>query len=272
MPFRPAALLALLAVAACASPDAPPQTAAPTTSRVPPPEPSELSVETDSLVERGTPGLVVTVAYPQVAGVAGAAAPNALDAANRGMRDSVEAFVRTVAPTEPPGAFDVAPVFETAGGFETTLFEADLYSGVVSVVSYSGGAHPNAFSLGLTRDLRTGAPVALADLFRPGAPILDTLSAHVARGVVRQLTERGGMAPDEAREAIAAYNPDGVRLPGVVWALTPGGLRLFVPPYAVMAYAAGSFEIDVPFETLGDMLAGSVPVARFRAGTAGGRP
>lgn len=256
MHLRPTLLVALLALAACTRTDAPLAVEETGTPAAPvPPGPTDLSVATDSLVDRTTPGIAVAVAFPRVEGVAGAVAPTALAAANRVIRDSVQAFVDAIRPPEPPGEFDVTDRFATEGGFETTLFEHDLYSGIMSASTFAGGAHPNHFYQGLTVDLRTGAPVALASLFRPGAPYLDTLAAHAERGVARQLAERGGMTPDEARAAVADFNPGGVRLPSAIWTLTPDGLRVYLPPYAVMAYAAGSFEVDVPADALRPLLA-----------------
>ncbi len=263
MPLR--SFVLLLALAGCTTADAPDGAApgAPATSTLSPATPSDLSVETDSLVDRSVPGLVVAVELPRIAGTAGAAAPSALDAANRGMRDSVEAFVRAIAPTEGPGENDVTDEFDTEGGFETSLFEADLYSGHVAVTSFSGGAHPNTYFLGLTRDLRTGAVVTLADLFRPGAAYLDTLSAHVERGVVAEMAERGEMPTAEARQLVMEYNQGGVRLTRPTWSLTPDGVRIHLAPYEVMAYAMGSFTVDVPFAALGRMLDDDGPAARL---------
>lgn len=264
--FRAALVLALLA-AGCTSPDEAAHVAPPVSSTPTPPTPTGLAVEIDSLVDRSRPGLDVAVPVPQITGVSGAAAPNALMAANLGLRDSVEAFVAAIAPTEPPpgnGAGGAPSVYVTDGEVETTLFQDDLYSGVVRVVTYSGGAHPNTYTLGLMRDLRTGAPIALARLFRPGAPYLDTLAAWVQRGVIAQLAERGGLTPAEAREAVVSYNTGGVRLSRPAVTLTPDGLRVHVAPYEAMAYAAGLFEIDVPFAALDGMLAETAPLARLR--------
>lgn len=269
MPLRLAALALLLVATGCTRADAPdgaetpaaiPAVAAPTFG------PTDLSVATDSLVDRATPGLVVAVAFPRIEGIAGAVAPDALTAANRVLRDSVEAFVRAVAPTEPPGESDVTDVFETTGGYETTLLQDDLYSGVVSVASFSGGAHGNAFFQGLTVDLRTGVPVALADLFRPGAPFLDSLSAHVARGVAQQYAARAGSSLAEARRILADYTPGGVRLASPVWSLAPDGLTVHLAPYAVLAYAAGDFHVTVPAEALAGLWAVEGPAARLYAG------
>ena len=267
MLLRLAAVLLCLAATGCAriETDEAPPAAVPAVA-APAAGPTDLSVATDSLVDRSTPGLVVAVALPRIEGIAGAAAPDALRAANRGMRDSVEAFVRAVTPTEPPGEHDVTDLFETSGGFETTLFESDLYSGVVDVMSFAGGAHPNTFVLGLTVDLRTGAPVALADLFRAGAPFLDSLSAHVGRGVAAQYAERAGVDLAEARTIVAGYNPGGVHLSAPSWSLAPEGLVVHVPPYAVLSYAAGGYRVTVPSAALAGLWAAEGPAARLYAG------
>ncbi len=233
----------LLVLAACARTPAPPAGGA-----------SAPVVEADSLVDRRVPGVEIAVGVPRLPDHAAASAV---------LRDSVEAFVRRLTPTEGPPPGSVTDVYDAGGGFETTLAQDGLYSTAVAVSVYAGGAHPNQFFRGLTVDLTTGRVLTAGDFFEPGTPFLDTLSAYVERAAVDRLATSGAQTPAEARAAVADYNDGRVRLAAPEIALTPGGVRVLVAPYEVLFYAAGGFEVDVPWAALGGMLRPGTPAARL---------
>jgi hypothetical protein len=111
----------------------------------------------------------------------------------------------------------------------------------------TGGAHGNTFFDTFTFDKTTGARLALADLFAPGAPYLKRLS-EVSRAmlpdVIGQFTDaqmiENGTTPDEKNfESFFVDN---------------GNLDILFPPYAVAAYAAGPQTLQIPLSSLSDIL------------------
>jgi len=121
-----------------------------------------------------------------------------------------------------------------------------LLSLTVSDYENTGGAHPNGAMRALTWDKATGRPVALADLFAPGA---DLSSANKA--LCDALA-----AAKKARTGHVDYTGDFTACPplkGLEAVLAPsttagkaGGLTVLFSPYMVGPYAEGTYEIAVP--------------------------
>ncbi len=250
--MRPLALAVLAATLAACAPD---PTDAPAERLAPPPAPEAPapSVRIDSLL-RDEPALRYTVAigYPQLVGDAPATAT-----VNAAIRDSVGALADDFRPAEPPPDY-AAPSYavEVDGSTERSYVGGHVFSALVDVYAYTGGAHGNTFFLPLTYDLTTGRPVRLGDLFTEGSAYGDTLAAWTRRGVLRQLAALGsgslydeGLAP--LRQGDASYT------------LGPDSLFVHVPPYQLSAYAAGSFSVGVPYTALRSMARAGGPLARL---------
>lgn len=117
------------------------------------------------------------------------------------------------------------------------------------IVTDTGGAHPNAFYTTLVFDLE-GNTVSLPDLFTSEV-YLTRISEEANKQVMGQLTARTGedttntiiaegLAPRE--ENFLNFVIDGDRL------------RIFISPYQAAAYAAGSFEVEIPLAQLSGIL------------------
>ena len=109
------------------------------------------------------------------------------------------------------------------------------------------GAHGNTFFKTFTFDTTTGAPLALQDVFTPGAPYLSTLS-QVSRaklpGIIGQYADthfiQNGTGPDDKNfENFFFDNRDFV---------------ILFAPYAVAPYAAGPQTLRIPVSELVSIL------------------
>ena len=114
-------------------------------------------------------------------------------------------------------------------------------------VYHAGAAHPLPSTLTVTFSLEDGQPLALADLFVPGAAYLDRL-AELAAG---QLRERGTLLFDEGIAPTAENF--------VHWVVTPHGLTLIFDVYQVSPYAVGVQRVTIPFDQLTGLLAEGAP-------------
>ncbi len=109
------------------------------------------------------------------------------------------------------------------------------------------GAHGNTFFHTFTFDATTGAPLALADLFTPGAPYLDELSS-IARAKLPSIIGQGtdmtfvsdGTTPDTKN--FQAFFFDNAYL-----------VFLFAP-YQVAPYSAGPQTLRIPIASLTSIL------------------
>jgi len=240
-------LLALLALAACdrpAAPDLPAAEAAP----------ADPSVVADSIVIADSTLLFfVRYTYPQLRD----AGPHT-DAINQALADSARALIEVFRPEGPP---DPSYVYETTveGGFDVARLDDRLFSAVASYYFYTGGAHGNTDFEPLNYDLTTGRPFALADLFRPDAAYLDTLSAHAGRWVVDEAARLGATRDDFWEEGWAPETANFAR-----FTVGADSLRFYFPPYQIAPYVFGPAEFGVPLDALRPLLATEGPAAALR--------
>jgi hypothetical protein len=118
--------------------------------------------------------------------------------------------------------------------FLSIWFDIGFYS--------AGAAHPGSYSWTLNYDLHTGSVLALADLFKPDVPYLETLAAYSKQ----VLNEKGVLLfPDGADPLEENYRN---------WNATPDGLLITFDEYQVAPYAAGSQQVTVPYSELAALL------------------
>ena len=223
--------LFLLALTACGPGPTPPD--------APPPLPPGRVIETDSLL-RDEPARTyrVAIGYPQIRATDGEPLPATLQAANAAVRDTVAAFADDLRPeAPPPGADPPAYPVEADGGADRAWLSEDVFSTLVAVYVSTGGTNDATYFILLTVDLRTGVPVAPADLFAPDSPWADTLAAHVGRGIRRQIQPTDIFATD----GLASIREGRVHL-----TLGPDSLTVHVPAGQVSSFPAGSFHVAVP--------------------------
>ncbi len=140
------------------------------------------------------------------------------------------------------------------GGRAETLQIVYLMSSSARTVSYiftvyedTGGAHGNTFFHTFTFDSSTGAPLALADLFIPGADYLGTLSS-LARAKLPAIIGDGA----DAQMLDNGTAPDAKNFENFF--LDNGNLDILFAPYAVAPYAAGPQTLPVPLADLSRIL------------------
>lgn len=227
-----------------------------------------LRVQTDSLiVSVDSLRYTVRIGYPQVAGASGTVSAAQVAAANGAVRDSVAAFAEAFRPETAPGPdasnFDIA---EVEGGTEEAFLGGDLFSAVVWIYTFTGGAHGNTSPVAVNTDLRTGAALRLGDLFQAGTPWADTLSARADRALVAKA--RGTDDPVSVDEARATLEPEGyapAAMPAVRFTLGADSLALHFEPYEVAYFAFGSTRVPVAYADLAAMLRPDGPAARLAA-------
>ena len=238
----------LLALAACGTPDAPEPPDEPSSE----PEPPALRVEIDSLTARDAAlNYDVAIAYPQIAG----SDTPAVARVNRSIRDSLAVFAASLKPR--PSDFTNSPemdqmiIGEAEGGPRRTYLGDRLFSSRVDVYAFTGGAHGNLFSFPLTYDLATGEAIRLGTLFRNGTAWRDTLAVlTTARLAAAQDTS--WLFDDQVPATSGSF---------AFFTLGADSLTVFFPPYAIAPYAAGAFEVTLPYTDLSSVLSPSGPVA-----------
>ncbi|MCB1023271.1 MAG: DUF3298 and DUF4163 domain-containing protein [Acidobacteria bacterium] len=131
--------------------------------------------------------------------------------------------------------------FET--GYSVEYLSESFVSINFSKGEFSGGAHPSNHSFTLNYDLKTDRVVKLSDLFLPGSGYLNVISKICIEKIK---DEQGENASNEWIEDGAGPREENFEK----WNVTEQGLKFTFDQYEVGPYAAGPFEILVPFEKL----------------------
>lgn len=136
-----------------------------------------------------------------------------------------------------------------SGDYEELWRAESIVSMVYTLSTYTGGAHPNSFYRTFTFDLEDEREVLLADLFNTD---LETALGTIAPLVQADLREQMGEWAEGAWIEDGA-GPDPLNYGN--WAIDDSSLYFFFPPYQVAAYAAGSFRVALPLESISALLA-----------------
>lgn len=147
-------------------------------------------------------------------------------------------------------------------GYNISLATDDLISTQFNIGTYfQGAAHPNSNSRVVNYDFKAGKPIKLADLFKPGAKYLQTISAYSIKDLKKQSQSKGGesMFDDEWLQKGAAPDPDNY----TSWVITKKGLGINFDSYQVAPYAAGPQYVLVPYSALKDIIRPDGPLALF---------
>ncbi|MEJ8571351.1 Gmad2 immunoglobulin-like domain-containing protein [Microbaculum marinum] len=146
--------------------------------------------------------------------------------------------------------------------FEERYAREPVFSLLESKFTYTGGAHPNTDFDVINFDVRSGREFGLFELFgdlSDGAPVLAAMTEFTRRDLAAQKSERFGETVGEGDESLDVVTPtaDTFRL----FTLTPArdaagaaGITVHFPPYAVGAYAEGSYEVFIPAEVFAPYL------------------
>ena len=112
---------------------------------------------------------------------------------------------------------------------------------------FAGGAHPNYATSTFNFDVQNGKELKLADLFQPKSNYLKVISDY-SIAELKKMT--GEMSDDEWIKQGAGAKPENYKS----WNITKKGLMFNFDPYQVAAYAAGNFNVIVPFNELKPVL------------------
>ncbi|MEZ5344613.1 MAG: DUF3298 and DUF4163 domain-containing protein [Pyrinomonadaceae bacterium] len=110
---------------------------------------------------------------------------------------------------------------------------------------YTGGAHPNNSSFALNFDLENEKILKLEGLFSAGSDFLNTISKICIAEIKEQQGENGSNDWIEGGAGPELENFEN-------WTVTKDGLKFAFDQYIVGPYAAGRFEVLIPFEKFSD--------------------
>lgn len=200
-------------------------------------------------------GYTYRQSFPRLAGLADTAVQDRVNEAIRAVATAIiDGFVaeaedaaRRLGPSSPGSSL--------TGGYTVARLGGGLASVELGRTVYvAGAAHPFGTGEGLTFDLRTGARLALADLFAPGAEYLGALSEQSRRSL------RAQFGPDAFPGNIDAGTQPAAES-FAVWTVTDQELVLTFPQGQAAPSAVGTTEVRIPLASLRDLLNPTRPLA-----------
>lgn len=222
-------------------------TVAPSPTPAPTATPAALVTVTSQIIQESgqSPTYTITAHFPRVEGEA---AFNALAATL--VNDEIALFKEGILmmPPLPDGYGSTLDI-----GYSVTSAEPHALSLLLSIAGYAdGAAHPYHYAQALNFDLVADHPLALADLFLPGADYLGRMAAYC-------LTE---LQTREFVDSLAGAAPTADNY--ARWNITPAGLLITFNEYQVAPYAAGAQTVTVPYDVVQDLIAPEGPLGSFR--------
>ncbi len=193
------------------------------------------------------------VVWPRLSGVPGLDAFNR--AAEKEARSEVAHF-RTALKEQAADAANAVPPggsWDLSTGFTVRSVTDRAVSGEISVGSYMGGAHGSSWTRAVNVDRRTGARLALKDLFSPGVDAPALLSRLCRPPLLADLGEEAFFAEGVAPKAENFQD----------WTMAPEGLIVNFDVYQVAPYAVGPREVILPWAALKPHLRADGPAAPF---------
>lgn len=133
--------------------------------------------------------------------------------------------------------------WEMSGYFNIERPNPDVVSVIFNIFSYSGGAHGNLAITCLNYNLKTGASVDFADLFKDPEKALEMMSSFSAQKLNIELGEYA----DEDM-ILSGTSPDLTNFSNL--SLVPGGLYIEFQPYQVGPWAAGPQRVEMTLQDL----------------------
>jgi len=127
----------------------------------------------------------------------------------------------------------------------------------VSFYSFTGGAHGNGGTYAVLVNLRNGRELKPEAVFVPGEDWLRTVTGIVADDLKKQFVERPGF--DDALEP--AKLAELMAEPGR-YLFKADGLEIIFNPYDVGPYAAGTYQVAIPYSRLRALIRADGPIAR----------
>lgn len=214
-----------------------------------------LTAEGDFQYKHESEFVSVEVVYPAHTGLASEADARARTTMENWIKAREAEF--TTNATDMLDAVEQARLREQGRGYAMGIEYKAYSSGahrsfVFQVYEDTGGAHPNTYFVSFTFDA-SGNEVALSNLFKSDSKYLEVLSSLAYADILRQAPARFGTALDEDQKDWVRTGTAPSLETFQAFYLDGEALVLIFPPYQVAAYAAGTFEVKIPFEKLANI-------------------
>ena len=133
-----------------------------------------------------------------------------------------------------------------------------------SKYDYSGGAHPNHWGSTLNIDPVTGKHLEFQDVLKDTKKTAEAINEVLYETYPDMTDEFDSFIYRSENQTVADAFEETIYNDTFTWALLPEGLKIFFSPYEIASYAAGEFEILLPYDKYPEIVqAAYVPKESF---------
>lgn len=132
--------------------------------------------------------------------------------------------------------------YSVSQSYAVKRLDHSILSIIDSYSEYTGGAHPSYYQDGINFDVATGKLLTLADITKDYATFTEAALPYITDYLKNLDTFDLGYYDDY--ETIVKESLD-----TIPWYFSASGITLMYNPYMIAPYAAGRFEVTLPFDT-----------------------
>jgi hypothetical protein len=198
-------------------------------------------------ISRNEKGYSAEVTYPELSGMDNVTTQNQI---NQALKTFASNRLNRFLADAKQNANETMGDYELQIDFSQGLVNQKMANFLFSIYSYTGGAHPNTVTEAQNFNLQTGRKLALADFMKPDyLSFLSDFSRVALKKEEAIQSENAGGDDQWLKDGTApkVENFD-------AFMLTSDGLSIHFDAYQVASYAAGPFDMTVPYSRMIEMI------------------
>lgn len=189
---------------------------------------------------------------------------NEIDSQNSYWRSFAKDSVSEYAGYKMTDEIDTGYPYTSEATAEVLRADDRIFTVYESKYDYSGGAHPNHWGSTLNIDPVTGKHLEFQDVLKDTKKTAEAMKEVLYETYPDMTDEFDSFIYRSEDQTVADAFEETIYNDTFTWALLPEGLKIFFSPYEIASYAAGEFEILLPYDKYPEIVqAAYVPKESF---------
>ncbi|MBQ7615703.1 MAG: DUF3298 domain-containing protein, partial [Butyrivibrio sp.] len=189
---------------------------------------------------------------------------NEIDSQNSFWRSFAKDSVSEYAGYKMTDEIDTGYPYTSEAAAEVLRADDSIFTIYESKYDYSGGAHPNHWGSTLNIDPVTGKHLEFQDVLKDTKKTAEAMKEVLYETYPDMTDEFDSFIYRSEDQTVADAFEETIYNDTFTWALLSEGLKIFFSPYEIASYAAGEFEILLPYDKYPEIVqAAYVPKESF---------
>lgn len=189
---------------------------------------------------------------------------NEIDSQNSYWRSFAKDSVSEYAGYKMTDEIDTGYPYTSEAAAEVLRADDSIFTIYESKYDYSGGAHPNHWGSTLNIDPVTGKHLEFQDVLKDTKKTAEAINEVLYETYPDMTVEFDSFIYRSEDQTVADAFEETIYNDTFTWALLSEGLKIFFSPYEIASYAAGEFEILLPYDKYPEIVqAAYVPKESF---------